>query len=408
MKILHLDQNHPLLIEQLTQAGFDCQEDYTSSKQDIENRIASYDGIVIRSRFKIDKQFLDAATHLKFIARVGAGLESIDVCYAASKNISLFAAPQGNKNAVGEHALGMLLSLFNKLNPADRQVKSGLWKREHNRGVEIQGKTIGLIGYGNMGRSFAKKLKGFNCTTLCYDIQKDLGNKNATQVSLQTLQEQFEQVNEDSSVRVLVITANTEGQPKPVFCAGYDIGGFDAQGNGANAFEQVPEALAVLRPITICALNGSVYGGATDIVLACDLRIGLEGIEWRMPATAIGLHYYPSGLQRYIQRMGVAASKRAFLTARPFTWQQLDKLGLFEAFVTADDFDQTLQDLTQDIFALAPLAAEETKKSLNEIENGQVNQTLLRSRVTMTSQSEDFLEGRKAFAERRKPVFKGR
>jgi enoyl-CoA hydratase/carnithine racemase len=225
---------------------------------------------------------------------------------------------------------------------------------------------------------------------------------------LQTLIEQFERVNEDSSVRVLVITANTEGQPKPVFCAGYDIGGFDAQGNGANAFEQVPEALAVLRPITICALNGSVYGGATDIVLACDLRIGLEGIEWRMPATAIGLHYYPSGLQRYIQRMGVAASKRAFLTARPFTWQQLDKLGFFEAFVTADDFDQTLQDLTQDIFALAPLAAEETKKSLNEIENGQVNQTLLRSRVTMTSQSEDFLEGRKAFAERRKPVFKGR
>ena len=194
MKILHLDQNHPLLIEQLTQAGFDCQEDYTSSKQDIENRIASYDGIVIRSRFKIDKQFLDAATHLKFIARVGAGLESIDVCYAASKNISLFAAPQGNKNAVGEHALGMLLSLFNKLNPADRQVKSGLWKREQNRGVEIQGKTIGLIGYGNMGRSFAKKLKGFNCTTLCYDIQKDLGNKNATQVSLQTLQEQADVV----------------------------------------------------------------------------------------------------------------------------------------------------------------------------------------------------------------------
>jgi len=167
------------------------------------------------------------------------------------------------------------------------------------------------------------------------------------------------------------------------------------------------DALEQLPFTTIAALNGSAYGGATDLALACDLRIGLEGIEWRMPATAIGLHYYPSGLQRYIQRMGVAASKRAFLTARPFTWQQLDKLGLFEAFVTADDFDQTLQDLTQDIFALAPLAAEETKKSLNEIENGQVNQTLLRSRVTMTSQSEDFLEGRKAFAERRKPVFKG-
>ena len=189
MKILHLDQNHPLLLQQLTQAGFDCQVDYTSSKQDIEKTIASYHGIVIRSRFKIDKQFIDAASNLKFIARVGAGLESIDIAYAESKNIMLFAAPQGNKNAVAEHALGMLLSLFNKLNSADRQVKAGHWNREPNRGVEIQGKTIGIIGYGNMGRCFAKKFKGFNCNVLCYDIKQDLGNKNATQVSLKTLQE---------------------------------------------------------------------------------------------------------------------------------------------------------------------------------------------------------------------------
>jgi enoyl-CoA hydratase/carnithine racemase len=209
-------------------------------------------------------------------------------------------------------------------------------------------------------------------------------------------------------VRVVVITANTQGQPKPVFCAGFDIGGFDEQGQGATSFERVPEALAVLRPITICALNGSVYGGATDIVLACDLRIGLQGIEWRMPATAMGLHYYPSGLARYIQRMGLAATQRAFLTARPFTWQQLEKLGLFEEFVQTKDWQVTLDKLTQDIISLAPLAAEETKKSINEITTGVAQEATLRARVDRTSLSEDFAEGRAAFAERRKPVFRGK
>lgn len=224
---------------------------------------------------------------------------------------------------------------------------------------------------------------------------------------LQTLLAQLQQVNEDHSVRVLVLTANTQGQPKPVFCAGYDIGGFDAQGQGATSFERVPEALAVLRPLTICALNGSVYGGATDIVLACDLRIGLQGIEWRMPATAIGLHYYASGLARYIHRMGLSATKRAFLTARPFTWQQLDKLGLFEDFVAADEWQDCLNRLTKDIIALAPLAAEETKKSINDIATGVADEFILRSRVERTSLSQDFAEGRAAFAERRKPIFRG-
>ncbi len=225
---------------------------------------------------------------------------------------------------------------------------------------------------------------------------------------LQTLLAHFQQVNDDPAVRVVVITANTQGQPKPVFCAGYDIGGFDEKGQGASSFERVPEALAVLRPITLCALNGSVYGGATDIVLACDLRIGLQGIEWRMPATAIGLHYYPSGLARYIQRMGLAATQRAFLTARPFTWQQLEKLGLFEDFVQATEWQAALNELTQDIISLAPLATEETKKSINEITTGVAQEATLCARVDRTSLSEDFAEGRAAFAERRKPVFRGK
>lgn len=189
VKILHIDSNHPLLWEQLEQAGFQNEADFTSSKNEIETKIHNYHGIVIRSRFKIDKDFIDKATNLKFIARVGAGLESIDCEYAKSKNIHLIAAPEGNRNAVGEHAIGMLLSLMNKLNRADKLVRNGQWIREGNRGYELEGKTIGLIGYGNMGKSFAKKLRGFDVEVMCYDILPNVGDENARQVSLQELQQ---------------------------------------------------------------------------------------------------------------------------------------------------------------------------------------------------------------------------
>ena len=189
IKILHLDGNHPLLWEQLEQAGFQNVADFTSSKAEIEDKIQNYHGIVIRSRFKIDKAFIDKATNLKFIARVGAGLESIDCEYAETKQIQLIAAPEGNRNAVGEHALGILLSLMNKLNRADKLVREGKWIREGNRGYELDGKTVGIIGYGNMGKSFAKKLKGFDVTVLCYDLQNDVADENATQVSLMELQQ---------------------------------------------------------------------------------------------------------------------------------------------------------------------------------------------------------------------------
>lgn len=188
MRILHLDSNHPLLIRQLHNLGFVNDEDYISSKEAIELKIAPYNGIVIRSRFTIDKTFIDAATNLKFIARVGAGLENIDVGYAQQKGIKLIAAPEGNRNAVAEHALGMLLSLFNKLNQANTEVKNGLWQREANRGVELDGKTVGIIGYGNTGKAFAKKLRGFELDVLCYDILEHIGDNNAQQVSLETLQ----------------------------------------------------------------------------------------------------------------------------------------------------------------------------------------------------------------------------
>lgn len=188
IKILHIDSNHPLLWDQLEEAGFQNEADFTSTKEAVEAKIHNYHGIVIRSRFKIDKSFLDKATSLQFIARVGAGLESIDCECAIAKGVHLIAAPEGNRNAVGEHALGMLLSLMNKLNRADRLVREGKWIREGNRGYELEHKTIGIIGYGNMGKSFAKKLRGFDVTVLCYDIQDNVGDENAQQVSLLELQ----------------------------------------------------------------------------------------------------------------------------------------------------------------------------------------------------------------------------
>ena len=192
MKILHLDTNHPLLIKQLNDLGFSNHEDYTSSKSEIEAKIHEYDGIIIRSRFSINNAFLEKATNLKFIGRVGAGLENIDGDFAESKGIQLIAAPEGNRNAVGEHVLGMLLLLFNKLNFADNEVRNGLWRREENRGIELDGKTVGLIGYGNMGKAFAKKLKGFDVEVICHDIKPNVGDENATQVSLIELQEKVD------------------------------------------------------------------------------------------------------------------------------------------------------------------------------------------------------------------------
>jgi len=185
IKILHIDSNHPLLLAQLQEAGFTNHEDYKATRETIMAKIHEYNGIVIRSRFKIDKAFIDKATKLQFIARVGAGLESIDVDYAKTRGIQLIAAPEGNRNAVAEQSLGMLLSLLNNLNKADAEIKSGQWNRESNRGHELDGKTVGIIGYGNMGKSFAKKLSGFDVEVLCYDILENVGDAYAQQVSLE-------------------------------------------------------------------------------------------------------------------------------------------------------------------------------------------------------------------------------
>jgi len=169
MKILFIDTVHPLLKQELEKENHICDTAYNKSKTEIEQIISNYQGIIIRSRFKIDKQFINCGSKLKFIARAGSGLENIDVDYAENKNIHCYNAAEGNRQAVAEHALGMLLSLFNNLNRADQEVRNGVWEREGNRGIELAGKTVAIIGYGNNGSAFAEVLKGFNVTILAYD-----------------------------------------------------------------------------------------------------------------------------------------------------------------------------------------------------------------------------------------------
>ena len=186
--ILFIDSNHSSLDEGLKAAGFICDLQYEKSRADIMEELHNYEGIVIRSRFKLDKEIIDKGTKLKFIARAGAGMENIDVAYAESKGIKCLHAPEGNRDAVGEHAIGMLLSLLNNLARADKEVRNGIWIREGNRGAEIQGKTVGIIGYGNMGSAFAQRLKGFGVTVLAYDkYKKKFSDEYAKEATMEEL-----------------------------------------------------------------------------------------------------------------------------------------------------------------------------------------------------------------------------
>lgn len=190
MKIAFLDTVHQVLEEGLSSLGHDCVDLTAVSKSDIESQAVEFDGLVVRSRFPIDRSFLSKCTNLKFIARSGAGMENIDIPYCEDKGIHLFNAPEGNRNAVAEHALGMLLSLFNKLHTADAEVRSGKWDREGNRGVELDGKVVGIIGFGNNGSAFAKKLRGFDVEVLAFDKYKSgFGSDLVQEVSLEDIQE---------------------------------------------------------------------------------------------------------------------------------------------------------------------------------------------------------------------------
>ena len=179
---------HPFLGKKLKELGYECEFDFTSSKSEIEEKLSNYYGVVMKSRFKADSTFFKKGKKLKFLARVGVGFEHIDVDFAKKKGIKIILSPEGSRDAVGEHTMGLLLSLFNNLPKGDREIKAGAWIREPNRGVEIKGKTVGIIGYGNMGQSFAKRLSGFGAKVLAYDkYKKNYGNSYAKAVALATI-----------------------------------------------------------------------------------------------------------------------------------------------------------------------------------------------------------------------------
>lgn len=190
MKILLLDKNHALISEQLSAKGFSLEEDFTSTYEEVLEKIEGYEGVIIRSRIPLDQNFLEHAKNLKFVARVGAGMENIDVDFAKKIGIKLISSPEGNRDSVAEHVLGMLLILMNRLFISSNEVKNGIWKREENRGDELLGKTFGIIGYGNMGKAVAKRLSGFGVHVIFHDLLPHLSDEFGTQVSLEILKKE--------------------------------------------------------------------------------------------------------------------------------------------------------------------------------------------------------------------------
>jgi enoyl-CoA hydratase/carnithine racemase len=228
-----------------------------------------------------------------------------------------------------------------------------------------------------------------------------------TAEDLVVLQNHCTTLNADPAVRVVVLTADTTGQPRPVFSAGYDVSGFNSEDHNPRLFEQTVEAMAHLRPVLVGGLNGSVYGGATDLLLACDLRLALPGLSFRMPACALGLHYYPTGLKRYTAAFGVERARQLFLTADTVTTERLHQWGVLMELVPPDQWSERLHALAQQVAALAPLATQGTKASLRELAMGLDDPVVLAARERLCAASADFAEGRLAMAERRTPCFQG-
>lgn len=245
------------------------------------------------------------------------------------------------------------------------------------------------------------------CATVT--LQRPRHRNRLHREDLITLQAQFAQAAADPSVRLLVLTATG-----PVFCAGFHLGELEASSTEDQAsadpqrFEHTVDALETLPLPTVARLNGSVYGGATDLALACDFRVGVAGMELRMPAARLGLHYYPRGLQRYVTRLGLQAAKRLFLLAEAVPAEELLHIGYLDELVDAGALDGAVQRLAQALEAGAPLALRGMKQSLNEIARGVFDPAPVQERMARCAASADLREGLAAFAEKRRPSFSGR
>uniref|UniRef100_UPI002873EE10 enoyl-CoA hydratase/isomerase family protein n=1 Tax=Ideonella sp. A 288 TaxID=1962181 RepID=UPI002873EE10 len=250
-----------------------------------------------------------------------------------------------------------------------------------------------------------RAVAGDECATITLDRP---AHHNRLHVDdLLTLQHHFAALQSDPAVQVLVLTATGAS-----FCSGFHLGalgdGPQASTAGPHLFEQTVDALEALPLPTVCRLNGSVYGGATDLALACDFRLGVDSLSLRMPAVRLGLHYYPSGLRRYVSRLGLGAAKRLFLLAETVPADELLRIGYLDRSVPADRLDAEVQTVVDALRAGAPLALRGMKASLDEIARGEFHLATLRERVDRCAASDDLREGQAAMAEKRAPRFQGR
>lgn len=272
MKILFLDRVHPILEQRLTANGYTCIDGTETELSELN--LQDIAGIVVRSRVNLDETFLKNAPKLKFIARSGAGMETIDEEYCQQQNITLFNAPEGNRTAVAEHALGMILSLFNKLSKGNDEVRNGVWNREDNRGIELSGKTIGIIGFGNNGSEFAKLLSGFDCPILAYDKYKqNFGTNRIQEVDLETI---FEQAD--------IVSFHIPQTPETLYFANTDF--FQKFKKPIYLINLSRGKIVQLEDLLTAVTNGKILGACLDVLEIENKKFEQQFAEKQLP-TAI-------------------------------------------------------------------------------------------------------------------------